>query len=89
MFRLDAGLQVYLHRDAVDFRKNINGQRSTSRSAPPMHCFCCVFARVFDIAPIMSICDSVATIHNKKECPSGALTRTAIGQGRTQRLIQR
>ncbi|UZN51472.1 IS66 family insertion sequence element accessory protein TnpB [Cupriavidus cauae] len=25
MFRLDAGLRVYLHRDAVDFRKNING----------------------------------------------------------------
>jgi|SRR5579872_4000409 len=25
MFRLDAGLKVYLHRDAVDGRKNING----------------------------------------------------------------
>ncbi|MDE2260608.1 MAG: IS66 family insertion sequence element accessory protein TnpB [Betaproteobacteria bacterium] len=25
MFRLDAGLRVYLHRDAVDGRKNING----------------------------------------------------------------
>ena len=25
MFRLDAELRVYLHRDAVDFRKNING----------------------------------------------------------------
>ena len=25
MFRLDAGLRVYMHRDAVDFRKNING----------------------------------------------------------------
>jgi len=25
MFRFDAGLKVYLHRDAVDGRKNING----------------------------------------------------------------
>ena len=25
MFRLDARLKVYLHRDAVDGRKNING----------------------------------------------------------------
>ncbi len=25
MFRLDDGLKVYLHREAVDFRKNING----------------------------------------------------------------
>ncbi len=25
MFRLDAGLKVYLHREAVDGRKNING----------------------------------------------------------------
>jgi transposase len=25
MFRLDAGLKVYLHRDAVDGRRNING----------------------------------------------------------------
>ena len=25
MFRLDEGLKVYLHREAVDFRKNING----------------------------------------------------------------
>jgi len=25
MFRLDAGLQVYLHREAVDFRQSING----------------------------------------------------------------
>lgn len=25
MLRLDVGLRVYLHRDAVDFRKNING----------------------------------------------------------------
>jgi transposase len=25
MFRLDAGLKVYLHRDAIDGRKNING----------------------------------------------------------------
>jgi transposase len=25
MFRLDARLKVYLHRDAVDCRKNING----------------------------------------------------------------
>jgi transposase len=25
MFRFDEGLKVYLHRDAVDFRKNING----------------------------------------------------------------
>jgi transposase len=25
MFRLDADLKVYLHREAVDFRKNING----------------------------------------------------------------
>jgi len=25
MFRLDPGLKVYLHRDAVDGRKNING----------------------------------------------------------------
>lgn len=25
MFRFDAGLNVYLHRDAVDGRKNING----------------------------------------------------------------
>jgi hypothetical protein len=25
MFRLDAGLKVYLHRAAVDGRKNING----------------------------------------------------------------
>jgi transposase len=25
MFRLDADLKVYLHRDAVDFRKGING----------------------------------------------------------------
>ncbi|KDP83695.1 transposase, partial [Cupriavidus sp. SK-3] len=25
MFRLDAELQVYLHRDAVDFRLGING----------------------------------------------------------------
>ena len=25
MFRLDADLQVYLHREAVDFRKSING----------------------------------------------------------------
>ncbi|MEF9416951.1 MULTISPECIES: IS66 family insertion sequence element accessory protein TnpB [Ralstonia solanacearum species complex] len=24
-FRFDEGLQVYLHRDAVDFRKSING----------------------------------------------------------------
>ncbi|BCL86245.1 IS66 family insertion sequence element accessory protein TnpB [Ralstonia pseudosolanacearum] len=24
-FRFDAGLKVYLHRDAVDFRKSING----------------------------------------------------------------
>lgn len=26
MFRLDAGLKVYLHREAVDGRKNIDGQ---------------------------------------------------------------
>jgi hypothetical protein len=25
MFRLDAELKVYLHREAVDFRKSING----------------------------------------------------------------
>ncbi|CAG4896147.1 IS66 family insertion sequence element accessory protein TnpB [Paraburkholderia saeva] len=25
MFRFDEGLKVYLHRDAVDFRKSING----------------------------------------------------------------
>lgn len=25
MFRLDPELRVYLHREAVDFRKNING----------------------------------------------------------------
>lgn len=25
MFRLDADLQVYLHREAIDFRKSING----------------------------------------------------------------
>ena len=25
MFRLDAGLKVFVHRDAVDGRKNING----------------------------------------------------------------
>ncbi|HEY4541136.1 MAG TPA: IS66 family insertion sequence element accessory protein TnpB [Noviherbaspirillum sp.] len=25
MFRLDADLKVYLHRDAIDFRKGING----------------------------------------------------------------
>jgi len=25
MFRFDPGLKVYLHRDAVDLRKNING----------------------------------------------------------------
>jgi transposase len=25
MFRLDAKLRVYLHRDAIDFRKSING----------------------------------------------------------------
>lgn len=25
MFRLDADLAVYLHRDAIDFRKGING----------------------------------------------------------------
>lgn len=25
MFRFEAGLKVFLHRDAVDFRKNING----------------------------------------------------------------
>lgn len=25
MFRFDAGLKVYLHRDAVDGRKSING----------------------------------------------------------------
>jgi transposase len=25
MFRLDADLRVYLHRDAVDFRAGING----------------------------------------------------------------
>lgn len=25
MFRLDPELKVYLHREAVDFRKNING----------------------------------------------------------------
>ena len=30
MFRLDAGLRVYLHRDAVDFRKNINGRHCWS-----------------------------------------------------------
>ncbi len=27
MFRLDDGLKVYLHREAVDFRKNINGRK--------------------------------------------------------------
>ncbi|WP_426178417.1 IS66 family insertion sequence element accessory protein TnpB, partial [Massilia sp. TWR1-2-2] len=25
MFRLDADLKVYLHREAIDFRKSING----------------------------------------------------------------
>ncbi len=33
MFRLDAGLKVFLHREAVDGRKNINGLASLVEQA--------------------------------------------------------
>ena len=33
MFRFDEGLKVYLHRDAVDFRKSINGLASLVEQA--------------------------------------------------------
>ena len=42
MFRLDADLQVYLHRDAVDFRKGINGLAAPiagGDGVPPSACF--------------------------------------------------
>ena len=31
MFRLDEGLKVYLHREPIDFRLNINGRRAKWR----------------------------------------------------------
>lgn len=34
MFRLDEGLKVYLHREAVDFRKYINGLATLLATLP-------------------------------------------------------
>ena len=39
MFRLNPGLAVYLHRDAIDFRKNINGLASLVEHGLGMNAF--------------------------------------------------
>jgi transposase len=39
VFRFDAGLKVYLHRDAVDGRKNINGLAALVEQAMQMNPF--------------------------------------------------
>ena len=39
MFRLDPELKVYLHRDAIDFRKNINGLASLVEHGLGMNAF--------------------------------------------------
>ena len=44
MFRLDDGLKVYLHREAVDFRKNINGLAALVQQALGLNPFAaCVY----------------------------------------------
>ena len=41
MFRLNPNLAVYLHRDAIDFRKNINGLATlVERELSPSLSFC-------------------------------------------------
>ncbi|MDR7007716.1 hypothetical protein J2W46_004643 [Paraburkholderia strydomiana] len=45
MFRLDDELKVYVHRDAVDFRKSINGLAASveqSMKRPIRACGLCV-----------------------------------------------
>lgn len=39
MFRLDADLEVYVHRDAVDFRKSITGLSALVEQAPGLDPF--------------------------------------------------
>ena len=37
MFRLNASLPVYLHREPIDFRKNINGLAALRASCAGLH----------------------------------------------------
>ena len=52
MFRLDDGLRVYLHREPIDFRLNINGlvllvdkALGLNPFAPCVYVFSCAFQR--------------------------------------------